>query len=200
MTWYSTVGTYKCLACIWNMLGMYLKYIFLGNILFIFLIFKKVFKYKVFFRILWKFFDFNILNFSGRFRNLNLFFIKQIFLIFNIFFGTIFHIFSNSFRFGSSRLRHRLWNLHYFLCSQEDTIINKNRVPVTAFGKPRPQGGINHDQPPSIIISYHRLSSIMINHHQAVKKTYSSSAGGGIWFIWVDPKCFYLLCRRISSS
>ena len=42
MTWYSTVGTYKCLACIWTMLGMYLKYIFLGNILFIFSYFLNV--------------------------------------------------------------------------------------------------------------------------------------------------------------
>ena len=42
MAWYSTVGTYKCLACIWNMLGMYLKYIFLGNILFIVSYFLKV--------------------------------------------------------------------------------------------------------------------------------------------------------------
>ena len=48
MAWYSTVGTYKCLTCIWNMLSMYLKYIFLGNILFIFsYFFKKYLPLKI---------------------------------------------------------------------------------------------------------------------------------------------------------
>ena len=120
------------------------------------------------FLILWKFFNFNILNFSGRFRNLNLFFIKQIFLIFFIFFSAPFSTFSLT----HSDLVPRGWDSGYGTYTtsvfagrhhyqQESSASNGIWKTATA----------GRHQSWSTTINHHQLSSIIINHDQ-------SSSGG----------------------